>query len=596
MSQASPGPRGTAPPPAGPAGTPAPVPPPAGGSTGEGNGVTHPDDPARTGAPPRTGAEQAGEPVATGAAPAAAVAPAVGAPRAGWWAAAARYSPPGAAALAMLALGWWGLARDSAMGNDEVATRWAALLSLRDLAHLLNRQDAVHGLYYLLMHAWVAVGSSPEALRIPSVLAMAVAVALVAVLTRRLTGSGWAALFAGLVMAFTPVISFYAQTARSYAMVVACVTGATLVLVRALGAEAAGTGGLRPARWWLAYGVLVALAGYLNELALLMLVAHAVTVLVARQGQRVLGHWARAAGVGAALVAPLVLISVREDGAVTWINRPGLADLRVLFRDYFGVSTVAGVLLAGCAVVAVLAPARARRRGPAVPGPGVGDAPAWWRGGVSLPSVAVPLVLPALLLLGESLVARPLYVDRYVLYGEAGAAMLAGAGIWLIGRWLGRAARRPGLLWVPGVAVCAAALILQLGPQHRIRTPHSRQFDFGGPSQYVGANARQGDGVLFFGALFRKARLGYPEDFTRTRDFAMAESPQQAGSFWGKDKPFSAVYPLMLEYPRIWVVGPVPSVQLPIAQLREERVLQRRFTMIAHRRFKGIVVTLWQRR
>jgi len=158
---------------------------------------------------------------------------------------AARYAPAGAAALAMVVLGWWGLARGSAMGNDEVATRWAALLSLRDLAHLLNNQDAVHGLYYLLMHWWAAVGSSPEVLRIPSVLAMTVAVAIVALLTRRLTGSGWAGLFAGLVMALTPMISFYAQTARSYAMVLACVVAATLVLVRALDAEAAGAGGQR---------------------------------------------------------------------------------------------------------------------------------------------------------------------------------------------------------------------------------------------------------------------------------------------------------------------------------------------------------------
>ena len=51
----------------------------------------------------------------------------------------------------------------------------------------------MHGLYYLLMHWWVAVGSSPEVLRIPSVLAMTVAVAMIAFLTRRLTGSGWAA-------------------------------------------------------------------------------------------------------------------------------------------------------------------------------------------------------------------------------------------------------------------------------------------------------------------------------------------------------------------------------------------------------------------
>ena len=128
------------------------------------------------------------------------------------------------------------------MGNDEVATRWAALLSLHQLAHLLRHVDAVHGLYYLLMHGWMAVGTSPAVMRIPSVIAMVVAVALTVIIGRRLTGSGWAGLFAGLIVAFTPTISYYAQTARSYALVFACVVGSTLALLHALAAEAPAAG------------------------------------------------------------------------------------------------------------------------------------------------------------------------------------------------------------------------------------------------------------------------------------------------------------------------------------------------------------------
>jgi mannosyltransferase len=566
VSQASLGRNGKAPSPAEPAGTPAPARPQADGPHLPGNAVAHPDEAARTSAPRRGG----------------------------WRERAARCAPAGAAALAMVVLGLWGLARDSAMGNDEVATRWAALLSLRDLAHLLNNQDAVHGFYYLLMHGWVAVGSSPAVLRIPSVAAMTVAVALVAVLTGRLTGSGWAGLFAGLVMALTPMISFYAQTARSYAMVLACVVAATLVLVRALDAEAAGAGGQRVMRWWLGYGALVVVAGYLNEMALLMLAAHAVTVVVARYGMAVVRRWAVTAAVSVAVAVPLILISVREDNAVGWIPRPGLGALRVLFHDYFGSATLVALLLFACAVIAVL-PGGGGPAGVASAGP----APAWWRGGVSLPSVAAPLlVAPALVLILESLVARPFYVDRYVLYGAAGAAMLAGAGLWRAGRWLeGRFGGRPGLLWVPGVAVCVCALVLQLGPQHRIRTPASRLFNFGGPSAYVGANARQGDGVMFFGNLFRKAELGYPQDYTKTTDFGMAKSPEQAGSFRGTDKPFPAVHPLMLDHQRIWVIGHAPSPQLPAGLLRaESAVLQQNFRQVAEQRFKGIIVTLWQRR
>jgi mannosyltransferase len=497
----------------------------------------------------------------------------------------------------MLVLGWWGIARDNSMGNDEVATRWAALLPLRELARLLGNVDAVHGLYYLLMHGWVALGSSPVVLRIPSVIAMAVAAVLMVIIGRRLTGSGWAGLFAGLIMVLTPSISFYAQTARSYAMVFACVLGSTLALMYALEAEAAG----RASRGrWLAYAGLVALGGYLNEMSLLVLAAHAVTVLLARYGQPAVERWLWAAGGGAALVAPLVLLSIKEHAALGWVSPPDLTDLRVLVQDYFGAQTVAAGLLVICAVLALLPPAGTWRWPPGDAKPaGAEPEPAWWRsGGVSLPSVAAPLlVLPAAILMIESILLRPLYVDRYVLYGEAGAALLAGAGLYRIGRWLGDTSGRPALVWLPGVIVCLSVLVLQLAPQHHVRRPGSRRYDYGGPSRYVGSNARPGDGILFFGKFYRKAKLGYPGDFLDTSDFAQAASPLQVGNFQGRDKPVGVTLPLMLGYRRIWVYGARPSLRRPEAELKaESAALLRRYTPVRQRQFHGILVTLWQRR
>jgi mannosyltransferase len=514
----------------------------------------------------------------------------------------ARYVPVGVAAATMIVLGAWGLARQGAMGNDEVVTRWAAMLPLPDLGHLLEHTDIFHGFYYLLMHGWVVVGTSPTVLRIPSVAAMTVAVGLVVYLARRLSGSAWAGLFAGLVMALTPTISFYAQTARSYALVMVCVLCSTLALIRALECEAvtaeagaveaaavtaeAGAveaaavtaeAGARITRRWLVYGGLIALGGYLNELSLLVLAAHLATVALSRPARRTAWHWAVTGAAGALLVLPVVIISIREDAASSWITRPSVHDLGVLFHDYFGATNLVSVCLLACAIVAVL--------------PG-GGRPAWWRrGGICLPSVAAPLlVLPATVVLLESLVAKPLYVDRYVLYGEAGAALLSGAGIYRIGRWL-------GMTGVVGVAVCVCVLVLQLAPQHRARTPASRQFDYGTPSRYIGANERPGDGVLFFNAFYRKARLGYPQDFRDTDDFAMAASPFTSGTLNGFDKPFSAVRPLMLSYRRIWVVGRAPSAHVSYPAIADEgELLMSHFRLAAERHFKGIVVTLWIRR
>jgi mannosyltransferase len=258
-----------------------------------------------------------------------------------------------------------------------------------------------------------------------------------------------------------------------------------------------------------------------------------------------------------------------------------------LFHDYFGsVSWVAACLFL-CAVAAVLPDGR----------------PPWWRrGGISLPSVAAPLlVLPAGLLILESVVGHPLYVDRYVLYGEAGAAMLAGAGLYRIGGWLaaragGRVDRR-AVIAVTGIVACLSVLVFQLTAQHRARTPLTRQFDYGDPAFYVGAHARPGDGVLFFNSFFRKAELGYPHQFRDTTDFAMAVSPQKSGTLNGFDKPFSVVGPLMLAYQRIWVIGRAPSARVTSPAIRAEgELLMSRFTQIADQKFKGVVVTLWQRR
>jgi mannosyltransferase len=197
----------------------------------------------------------------------------------------------------------------------------------------------------------------------------------------------------------------------------------------------------------------------------------------------------------------------------------------------------------------------------------------------------------------ESVLLRPLYVDRYVLYGEAGAALLAGAGLYRIGRWAGDMSGRSALAWLPGVVVCLCVLVLQLAPQQHARRPGSRRYDYGGASRYVGANARPGDGILFFGKFYRKAKLGYPGDFRDASDFAQAASPRQVGTFQGRDKPADVTLPLMPGYRRIWVFGARPSLRRPEAALRAESTeLLRRYTLIRQRQFHGIVVTLWLRR
>jgi len=587
--------------------------------------------PAQPGPPTPPGPAQSGPASPSASAPEAPSPPATGTTGtrdgraiAAWW------LPVAGAVAVMAVLGVWDLARRNAMGNDEVASRYAAMLSLGQLFHLLSHLDAVHGFYYLLLHFWIAIaGSTATIIRVPSVVFMAAAAGLIVIIGRRLTGSALAGVFAGLIMALTPIISFYAQTARSYALVFCCVVAATLALLRALDAEAEGSApsegrppqtppdaGPRLTRRWVLYGALVTVGGYLNELFLLVLAAHAVTVLLTRYGRPTVKRWLVTAVVGSALVLPVIALSVKERAAVGWIPRPDVHDVGILFHDYFGATNLVSVFMFLFAVLAVLPatglPAIRVSRPKPQSGPVAEAKSAWWnQGGLSLPSVAVPLlVLPGGLLLVESWIGKPLYADRYVLYGEAGAALLAGAGVYRLGQWvapwlarhLGGAAPRGAagwrsLVWLPGVIVCVLALVLQFGAQQRTRTPQVREFDFGDPAFYIGAHAQQGDGVLFFNAFYRKIRLGYPRDFAKIADFSMAVTPERAGTYNGINKPYPVVLSLMPSYPRIWVVGRAPSVHVASPGIRAEgELLTGSYTRIFYHHYRGIVVTLWVRR
>jgi len=518
---------------------------------------------------------------------------------AGWVAVAASGAPVVAVSGLMTFFGLWGLARESAMGNDEVVSRYAAGLSIGQLVELLRRVDMVHGLYYLMLHGWMAVGTSPAVLRVPSVIGMVAAAAIMVILARRLTGSGWAGLFSGLIMVMTPSISYYAQTARSYALVFACVMAETLVLLSALQAERASAASGRITRWWLLYGGLVTLSGYLNEMALLVLPAHAITLLLARYGPRTVTRWATTSVMAGTLAAPLVAVSILQRGYTTYIGKPNWQQVDFLYQDYFGARPVVARLLVACAVVAVLPPLSWWRRRDRT-GAQAGTKPVlpWWSGGgISVSSLAVPLLLvPAGLLLLESSVLQPLFQQRYVLYGEAGVALLAGAGVYRIGRWLASALHRPELILVPGLAVCLCTLLLQLQVQHGYRTPESRAFNFGGPAFYVGSHANRGDGVLFMSSFYRKVELGYPQQFRKTSDFALAVPPLDV-PYRGANKPLPAVLSLMLARRRIWVIGYLPSSSLPAGPMRtESQVLLQDFVRLTARSYRGMWLTLWVRR
>nr|BFD85106.1 hypothetical protein StreXyl84_45070 [Streptomyces sp. Xyl84] len=501
------------------------------------------------------------------------------------------------AALAV-ALGLWGIGRQDSMWRDESVTYQVAHRSTGELRHLLGHIDAVHGLYYLLMHALFGLwDGGPLALRLPSVLATAVAAAGVGVTGARLAGRRTGVL-AGLIFVLLPVTQQYAQEGRSYALVTAAVTWAAYLFVR-------GTGSA-PRRWWAGYAAVLALACWLHEFAVLVLAAHALTLWRLRVPRRVLRRWAVASAAVLAALLPLAVVSARQaDRQLGWLGRPSAAQ----WLAYAAVAAVCA-LLAG-----LLLPRRPvrddgdggiTRDGGGRDGEGIrddggeGDAGDEADGGDHGDSGRRTLVwlglwlavAPAGLLMTVSL-AEPLYVDRYVIYGMTGAALLAGAAL---DRALSARFRVAPAIRVPAACLAAVTAVAVLLPWSlSVRSPQSRKDDVVAVSRAVRNLARPGDAVLFLPARRREWLLSRPRLYAGLDDLALAESPASSGTLEGTELPAATIRRRLLAARRVVALADPAGQPLdPYPQEAVKRdVLRRRFEVCARTRVHGAQVIVY---
>lgn len=482
----------------------------------------------------------------------------------------------GAPAVLALVLGLWGLGRQGTMWRDEAVTYEMAHRDLSVLWQTLADFDAVHGLYYLLMHGVFALWDGGlVALRLPSVLATVAAAAGVALLGRRLAGPR-AGLLAGLAYPLVPDVQRYAQEGRSYALVAACLVWACLLFVRA--AEERGP------RLWAGYAALMLAAGLLHEFAVLALAAHGLTLRLMRAEPAARRGWRWAAGCVALGLAPHAVRTAGQSAQVDWIGPPGTAAL---------LKYAAIVLLA--LALARYVPRPARR-------------PA---------HLALPLtILPgAVLLLVTPL--RPLYVDRYVLCYAIGLALLAGAaldGALRAGphdpvdpvrtrRAAARRTHRPrpcGPLTprhlTAAVAVTAALAALLPVAVH-LRTPASRLDDVTAVARAVQAQGRPGDGLLFLPARRRVWLQGAPGAYDGLVDLALAAPATASRTLYGVEASAAQIRARLLAADRVVVLrDPVgqPLDAAP-AEAVKRAVLRVHFTECATRTVRGARVSLYAR-
>jgi mannosyltransferase len=447
-------------------------------------------------------------------------------------------------ALAELLVGGYRIGWPS-LWRDEGYTRSAVHRPLGDIIAMLANTDAVHGLYYVVMHPIVAVlGTSATVIRLPSLAATSLAAGLTAALGRRLARSaGWPSasvtgLLAGLLLVALPLTTWYAQDARPYAMATLGAVGATYLFVRGISTASR--------RWWAGYAAAITLLALLNLSALLLVAAHGVSLYILRG--RAAGaplpraaarRWLRASAAAVVALSPLIIFAVRQAAQLDWVRRPDEATVYVLVADFSGYSALIPFMI-GLALLAVAADL-GRRSGATL-------APA----AVTLPW----LVLPPTVLLAAS-VAAPVYVQRYVIFCMPAVALLAASGMtWLAHRARLTATGRcfPMLASMMPALLLVVIATLVVGPQQVMRTGGARPDNLARVAAVVAANERPGDVIFYMPWNTRVVALAYPQPFGKLRDIGLAQSPVASATLGGVPTSALALASRFTHVHRLWTV------------------------------------------
>ncbi len=448
-----------------------------------------------------------------------------------------------------------------------------------------------------------ALGTSAAAVRLPSVAAMAVAAAFTAALGRRLAGlAGLPApaltgLLAGLLFTAVPQVTRYAQEARAYGLVTMLATVATYVLVRALADDRW--------RWWAGYGAVILLAGLFNAFSLLLLLAHGLSLLLARAqaaawrpapaaapaalvspalvSRRQAASWGMTAATATVALAPLLAAGYLQRAQISWVVRPHLGTIGRLVTGFAG-SPALALLLAVTAAGGIAAGMIPRRAQALTPG-----------------LIAVPwLVAPAAVLLAVSQV-HPVFNPRYVLYSQPALALLSAAGLsWIAGRAAGIpvAGLARSLAWLPPALIMLIIIVLLAGPQQAVRRASLAGNDnLRRAAAILAAHERPGDAVLYLPGEDGSPARRIPVRSAGSHDVALSASPVASATLAGTEVSAATLASRFSQVRRVWLVALASRGRLPrpVSGVDREKIaLVRRMWLVRRWRAGTMIVCLFR--
>ncbi len=412
---------------------------------------------------------------------------------------------------------------------DEAATISATTRSWAQLWEMLGTVDAVHGAYYLLIHAVIDLfGYSPAIIRMPSAIAVGAGAALTVLLARKLGGYRFA-LLAGILFSLMPRTAWMGVEARSYAISAAMAALLTLALVYAQRS--------RSWRRWALYGAVVVVATLVFNYLALIVVAHGVTMLwrwlsarrTRGRGAGIQGaaaaefrRWFVATAAAGIALVPFGLTVMGQSRQVSWIPPLGEDTPRQVFRTqwflYNNAFAVAGclLLLAGVTVLVIRV----------------------FRGrGASLGRVMLPaLVLPTVALLVATAVYTPLYSPRYLTMCLPFVAIVMAAGV---------AALRKRILVTVAMAVIIALAVPSFIEQKQGDAKQNSTWRE--VAELIASEPAADDRTaIIYGrvryhvtATSRVIAYSYPDAFTGTIDVTLDTPAAETGRLWETRNPLA---------------------------------------------------------
>jgi mannosyltransferase len=264
----------------------------------------------------------------------------------------------------------------------------------------IEQFDGYQPFYYWIQKPWTSLaGTSEWALRFPSVVGAMLASALLVVLARKLFDRR-IALLSGLFLATSPYFVKWSQQARAYPLLVAGSLLATMLLLRALDRDSRSA--------WAMYGIAYAFL-LVSHAAVFLLLIPVHAVLIVQRRERVLPHGLLAGvivlAIGVPWIAQLGLRTADPNSETAWIPFP---SVEYVSRALLEVSGIAGLGLV-LAAAGLWALRRSGRSDLAV-----------WLGVWALGPAAAALVLS---------IARPIFLDRYLVTAAPAFAMLAAVAV-----------------------------------------------------------------------------------------------------------------------------------------------------------------------